>query len=557
MKHELFNLALCEFAKAIDESLLPQTTISSLGLKLAVKAYPEFKLLLKSHSDPTNIEVFASALRYFMLSEFNYESIIANASNDCIRLVVKKCPFQEHDSPSLCSVMHGIVGGLTLMSLGYCKLATLSGPERAPKPCYIDLFTSPTPEAKKQAGFEYSKETISLLQKPDDESVALQRQSRRKIALGLFGSIALSLHDQPTEEVIGNKYIEALSCVQEIRAAALYLKEFNTGRFVLTSHFGLPDDILPAIRTIGIKDDSSDDNNESLLEIVERFDIHQQAIMRRTGIRLFTSIRLKTPDKIIGVLNIGWKTRFSTSFEMQNAITDSCMLIAALIDNCRLHLELKETHFRLEKAYIDAITLINNLINALDQCLERYSKRVAELAEAIAVKLNLPQGEINRLYQAAFLHDIGKVNIPPEILSKSSQLTEEEYKIIKTHPIVGAELLAPIPAFQSIIPAVLYHHERLDGSGYPEGLAGSDIPLHARIIAVADSFDAMTSDRPYRKGMSKETAISELVKDSGAKYDTAVVKALLEVLKEQEAKGDRTPAECYSNNRQALITTHR
>lgn len=134
------------------------------------------------------------------------------------------------------------------------------------------------------------------------------------------------------------------------------------------------------------------------------------------------------------------------------------------------------------------------------------------------------------LKNCSFLHDIGKVKIPDNILYKPSRLTDEEFEIIKQHPVIGEAILKPIPSLQHTLPVVRHHHERWDGKGYPDGISGNNIPLAARIIAITDSFDAMVSDRPYRKGMPIETAIAELRKGAGTQFDPQMVEAFLRVI---------------------------
>jgi HD-GYP domain-containing protein (c-di-GMP phosphodiesterase class II) len=145
--------------------------------------------------------------------------------------------------------------------------------------------------------------------------------------------------------------------------------------------------------------------------------------------------------------------------------------------------------------------------------------------------MRLPSREISLLNNAALLHDIGKIGIPEAILNKEGSLTREEYSVIMTHPEVGYNILRPVTAFTSFIDAVRYHHERYDGNGYPAGLSGEDIPFHARMLAVADCFDAMTSDRIYRDSLGIDFAISEIEKNSGTQFDPRISNAILSVLK--------------------------
>ncbi|WP_044480255.1 HD-GYP domain-containing protein [Paenibacillus antibioticophila] len=161
-------------------------------------------------------------------------------------------------------------------------------------------------------------------------------------------------------------------------------------------------------------------------------------------------------------------------------------------------------------------------LDARDPYTAGHSERVAEYAVRIGRLANLPEKEIQDLRKSALLHDIGKIGIKDAVLLKEGRLTEEEWDQIKQHPVLGEAILKqiePVDAMASFLPGVRSHHERYDGAGYPDGLSGEDIPLFGRIIAVADAFDAMTSDRPYRKGMDEEKAIAILEEGGGTQWD--------------------------------------
>ena len=184
-----------------------------------------------------------------------------------------------------------------------------------------------------------------------------------------------------------------------------------------------------------------------------------------------------------------------------------------------------------ERNYIQAISALASAVDAKDPYTNNHSRNVAAYLTRIAAYMKLPSREISLLNNAALLHDIGKIGIPELILNKESSLTEDEYRIIKTHPEVGYNILRPVTAFGSFINTVRYHHERFDGKGYPFGRSGEDIPFHARMLAVADSFDAMTSDRVYRKAPGVEFAIREIRKNSGSQFDPNISDVILSLLR--------------------------
>ncbi len=193
------------------------------------------------------------------------------------------------------------------------------------------------------------------------------------------------------------------------------------------------------------------------------------------------------------------------------------------------------------KLYVEVKDLYRNTILALAEAVDAkdpytrgHSDRVSKYAEKIGKRLNLSPIDMDKLIFSAILHDIGKIGIPDSILKKKTKLTKEEYKIIKTHPIEGEKITRTIPYLKDVSKIIRHHHERIDGKGYPDGLKGEEIPLFSRIIAICDSYDAMTSDRPYRKGLSKEEAIEELKKYKGTQFDERFTEIFLKILEEEE-----------------------
>jgi len=174
--------------------------------------------------------------------------------------------------------------------------------------------------------------------------------------------------------------------------------------------------------------------------------------------------------------------------------------------------------------------MLDALVTAVDNK-DRYTRRHSEdvmgYALDIARAIELSEQQKMVLSAAALLHDVGKIGVPDRILRKPGKLTEEEFQAIKQHPQMGAVIVGAVSGFEQTLDAILYHHERWDGKGYPAGLAGQSIPLLARIMAVADGFSAMTTNRPYRSGMSSDEAFKILIAGSGTQWDAELVNALL------------------------------
>src|SRR2546421_3189128 len=180
------------------------------------------------------------------------------------------------------------------------------------------------------------------------------------------------------------------------------------------------------------------------------------------------------------------------------------------------------------------LSTLSRAIEARDPYTRGHSARVTALAESIALRLGWSKERLALLHVGGPLHDIGKLAISDEVLSKPGRLDEDELAQIREHPKLGARLLLRVAPFRQALPYVLYHHERWDGAGYPSGRSGEEIPLEARVLAVADAFDAMTSDRPYRPALSREDALAEVERCSGTQFDPQIVRVFLELFAEAE-----------------------
>lgn len=192
--------------------------------------------------------------------------------------------------------------------------------------------------------------------------------------------------------------------------------------------------------------------------------------------------------------------------------------------------ELRDTNEKLEKAYLETIETLRFTVEAKDTYTRGHSDRVSEYSVLIGKYLDLSEDDLHLLKIGGLFHDIGKIGVPDSILLKTSKLTDDEYSEIKNHPTIGAHILSNATIFQDAIPVVKHHHERYDGHGYPGKLAGENIPYLARIAAVADSFDAMTSKRTYRDSMPIDIVIQEIEKNKGTQFDPKIADVFLDIL---------------------------
>ena len=196
----------------------------------------------------------------------------------------------------------------------------------------------------------------------------------------------------------------------------------------------------------------------------------------------------------------------------------------------RINDELEETNEKLEQAYLECIETLRYTVEAKDVYTKGHSDRVSEFSVLIGEKLKLPDDQIRILRIGGLFHDIGKIGVPDAILQKQSKLTDEEYSEIKNHPSIGAHILGAATIFKDIIPIVKHHHERYDGKGYPSQLKGEEIPYLARITAVADTFDAMTSRRSYRDALDLQYVKDEIKRCEGTQFDPSIAEVFLDIL---------------------------
>ena len=229
---------------------------------------------------------------------------------------------------------------------------------------------------------------------------------------------------------------------------------------------------------------------------------------------------------VIGVLNIIRKPNAGPCGEgTLRSIEITAAQAAIAIENSRLYRDL-------HGAYMDTVSALANAIEIRDPYTRGHTDRVKVLAQAIARRMGWGVEPLFDLWIGCTLHDIGKIGVPDHILKKPGPLTPEEFALMKRHPEIGAAIIQGIPFLKPAVPYVYYHHERYDGKGYPTGLAGEKIPIEGRILAVVDTFDAVTSDRPYRQAGTAEDARSELVSCAGTQFDPSIVNVFVSVLED-------------------------
>ncbi len=334
-------------------------------------------------------------------------------------------------------------------------------------------------------------------------------------------------------EKVGKSLVECMQDLSKASAVVLYLKDEDLNVLKTREDFFKVSPKFEPKREELFKSL----NKELTMKEVEKTIANRKYTILFKKIPLFEGIdplqtviyRLQTATRFIGILIL-----FSLS---KNIIfpEEKIKAYKIIIDESSIAIENALLFKKHQEMFFQTLNSLALTIDAKDRYTHGHSIKVTKYAEIIAKTMNLSEDQRKNIIEGGLLHDIGKIGIPDNILFKPSKLNEIEYQIIKTHPTIGKNILEPLKKnFGKVIDIVYYHHERYDGKGYPAGLKGEEIPMEVRIVTVADSFDAMTSDRAYRKGMPMEKAVDELKRNKGTQFDPEAVEAFMSSYSEIE-----------------------
>jgi len=323
----------------------------------------------------------------------------------------------------------------------------------------------------------------------------------------------------------------ATSCVNA-DAASLLLLDQETGELYFESATGEKGGQLKEIRLkpgLGIAGWVVRKGGSMIIDDLSKDTRFNTEVDRSTGYesRNMIAVPVASKEKIIGVLQAINKKNGSFTESDLEMLETLAHQVGTAIENALLYQEQHETFLGVTMAFVDAL-------EKRDDYTGGHTRRVHEYSMAIAEHLGLPEKLHEELHLCAILHDIGKIGVSDQVLQKPGKLEPEEFAEMRRHPSIGSEILEHVKSLRAMIGGVRHHHEKFDGNGYPDNKRGEEIPLIARIIAVADTFDAMTSTRPYRTALNHEKALNELIACSGTQFDPAVVNAFLEVYNNRE-----------------------
>jgi HD-GYP domain-containing protein (c-di-GMP phosphodiesterase class II) len=321
--------------------------------------------------------------------------------------------------------------------------------------------------------------------------------------------------------------VERVSDVLAIERCSILLLDEDRDELYIAAAKGLPEEIILNTRIKRRQKISGwifENKAAVLVEDIEKDPRFTKRNEEQYYTGSFISIPLIFKGKAIGVMNVNNKQ------SKEGFCDEDLRLVGGIADEASIAIENARLYTNLERFYLQVVATLTSIIELKDHYTKGHSDRVTRYAVYIAESMGLSHSEVEIIRLSCQLHDLGKIGIHDQILTKPAKLTDGEWKEIKLHPIKAAEILKPLVFLKDEIKLVQQHHERYDGKGYPFGLKAEDIDLRARIIAAADSFDAMTTERPYAMALTIEEAKEELRKNSGTQFDPRIVKIFIGLL---------------------------
>lgn len=345
--------------------------------------------------------------------------------------------------------------------------------------------------------------------------------------LSLIFRMGQEMFSNMNVENIAKVVVENATTVTNAEIAALLLEDRQSGDIVPAYVKGVRKEFVDNMRFK--KGESISGWVISNREVLVRYDIENDQWLKDQNkgeyfVYSLLSIPLLTKDRCVGVLNL------SNKKNKQHFTEEEIAFLKGLTTEVAFALQNADLYEQLQESYLRTMTTLAFALDARDSYTRQHSENVTKYAVAIAQELNMRPQEIDRIRRAGLLHDIGKIGIRDGVLLKPSKLNDEEYNNIKNHPSKGENIVSALPFLREEARMIRHHHERYDGKGYPDGISGENIEIGARILAVADAFDAMVENRIYRKALDLNAAFEELKKNSGKQFDPQVTEAFIRVL---------------------------
>jgi putative nucleotidyltransferase with HDIG domain len=381
----------------------------------------------------------------------------------------------------------------------------------------------------------YARKTEEVAEQNERLSSINQILDWRVQELQALHQIGLGLNQSQSLPGILNEIVQAVSDLIDADASAIFLYELDHETLRVGGHIGFSPEYV-AEAQLALNDSAARALREGRSLVVGEQGLATEMLSAaaiREGVQSAACLPLRVDGNIVGGLDVCFKSLHLFTKDELDILGILAQQAAVAIHKAHYVNKLEELNRSLDEANRGLLETLGAVIDAYDVYTYGHSTQVAIYAEAIAEKMGLARDEQAVVIKAALVHDIGKIGVVDSIFSKEGAPTDEEWNLVQRHPIIGAEIVGRMKGLQELVPLVRHHHERWDGRGYPDGLEGEEIPLGARILALADSLDAMCSDRPYRRTRSFEEVMEEIAECSGTQFDPDVVKAFFAVAREK------------------------
>jgi putative nucleotidyltransferase with HDIG domain len=353
-----------------------------------------------------------------------------------------------------------------------------------------------------------------------------ERTDMQVAELSLIQELGKAINSSLDLDSVLNYFIDMTTRITDSDQATLMLLDETNNELYVEVHRGFDDEGIERVRLSlgeGIAGKVAETRRPAKIDNTAHCaDYKELPSVKRDGNLTLITAPLVNKDNLVGVINCERRLSKKGPFTYENLD-----LLETLASQASIAIENARLYHNLLNVYLETIRSLAAAIDAKDSYTHGHSRRVTDLSVGLALEMQLPKTEVDTIRHASLLHDVGKIGISEQILLKPGRLDDDEFETIKSHPYIGAGILNSIEFLKNVCEIIKHHHERYDGGGYPDGLVADEIPLGARIITVADSFDAITSKRPYRKPLTFEEATAEIVRCSGTQLDPKVVEAFV------------------------------
>jgi HD-GYP domain-containing protein (c-di-GMP phosphodiesterase class II) len=382
-----------------------------------------------------------------------------------------------------------------------------------------------------------SDSQIMLIARDVTECRKTEIQMKRQMQqLSILRSIDLAIASGLDLKLLLSMLLDGVMTLMHADAATVFLLNPKTNLLEFASGKGFHSNILQQMRLrMGEEYAGRIAIERNLIHIpdirTDRMEFARSALFRQENFVTYWGVPLMAKGRVLGVLEMFHRAPFTPDADLRNFLVTAAGQAAIAVDSAKMFSELQRSNIELSLAYDTAIEGLSRALDLRDKETQEHTLRVADITAKLAVRLGVEQSTLIHIRRGSILHDVGKLAIPDQILFKPGPLAKEEWEIMRRHPDLAVELLSPVSYLEQALEIPHWHHEKWDGTGYPDGLGREDIPFAARLFALADVYDALLSRRPYRSAWSKGDVVRYLESESGKHFDPRILPEFLDLVK--------------------------